>query len=51
MELRKFTTPYVTGTEVVFPVDESAPRTAGTLEDEILSVLREIRDLLRNQGN
>ena len=51
MELRKFTTPYVTGTEVVFPVDETAPRMEGTLEDEILLVLREIRDLLRNQRN
>ncbi len=51
MELRKFTTPYVTGTEVVFPVDETVPRMEGTLEDEILLVLREIRDLLRNQRN
>jgi membrane protein YdbS with pleckstrin-like domain len=47
-ELRKFRDPYVTGTEVVLPVDEPAPRGPG-LDDEMLITLREIRDLLRNQ--
>jgi membrane protein YdbS with pleckstrin-like domain len=48
-ELRKFKDPYVTGTEVVIPEDETAPRSDGSLEDEILLVLREIRDLLRKE--
>lgn len=47
-ELRKFRAPYVTGTEVVYPVEEPVPRTEG-LDDEILITLREIRDLLRKQ--
>jgi membrane protein YdbS with pleckstrin-like domain len=46
-ELRKFRDPYVTGTEVVLPVDEPVPRGPG-LDDEMLITLREIRDLLRN---
>jgi membrane protein YdbS with pleckstrin-like domain len=45
-ELRKFRDPYVTGTEVVLPVEESVPRGPG-LDDEMLITLREIRDLLR----
>jgi membrane protein YdbS with pleckstrin-like domain len=45
-ELRKFRDPYVTGTEVVLPVDEPVPRGPG-LDDEMLITLREIRDLLR----
>ena len=48
-ELRKFKDPYVTGTEIVHPVEEPVPRLDDTLEDEILLVLREIRDLLRRQ--
>jgi membrane protein YdbS with pleckstrin-like domain len=47
-ELRKFKAPYVTGTEVVPRIEETAPRTAG-LDDEILITLREIRDILKNQ--
>ena len=47
-ELRKFRDPYVTGTEVVLPVEEPVPRGPG-LDDEMLITLREIRDLLRNQ--
>ncbi len=47
-ELRKFRDPYVTGTEVVLPVEEPVPRGPG-LDDEMLITLREIRDLLRNR--
>ena len=47
-ELRKFREPYVTGTEVVHPVEEPVPRMEG-LDDEILITLREIRDLLREK--
>ena len=48
-ELRKFKDPYVTGTEIVHPVEEPVPRSDDTLEDEILLVLRDIRDLLRRE--
>jgi membrane protein YdbS with pleckstrin-like domain len=47
-ELRKFKAPYVTGTEVVHPIEEPVPRIEG-LDDEILITLREIRDILRKQ--
>jgi len=47
MELRKFKDPYVTGTEVVHPEEEPVIRMEDGLEDEILLVLREIRDLLK----
>ena len=47
-ELRKFRTPYVTGTEVVGRVEEPVPRMEG-LDDEILITLREIRDILRKK--
>lgn len=47
-ELRKFKAPYVTGTEVVHPIEEPVPRTEG-LDDEILITLREIRDILKNK--
>lgn len=47
-ELRKFKSPYVTGTEVVRPIEGPVPRMEG-LDDEILITLREIRDLLRSQ--
>lgn len=49
-ELRKFKTPYTTGTEPQYPADEPVPRTKG-LDDEILITLREIRDLLRKTKN
>ncbi len=47
-ELRKFKAPYVTGTEVVHPVEEPVPRMEG-LDDEILITLREIRDILKKE--
>ncbi|MFX1578429.1 MAG: PH domain-containing protein [Promethearchaeota archaeon] len=47
MELRKFKDPYVTGTEVVHPEEEPVIRIEENIEDEILLVLREIRDLLK----
>lgn len=48
MELRKFKDPYVTGTEIVHPEeDELITIGPSDIEDEILMVLREIRDLLR----
>lgn len=47
-ELRKFKAPYVTGTEVVHPIEEPVPRTEG-LDDEILITLREIRDILKSE--
>ncbi|MHA2116996.1 MAG: PH domain-containing protein [Candidatus Thorarchaeota archaeon] len=48
MELRKFKDPYVTGTEVSRQYEDAdAPLDSGSIEDEILGVLREIRDLLR----
>ncbi|MFX1367518.1 MAG: PH domain-containing protein [Promethearchaeota archaeon] len=43
-ELRKFRAPYVTGTEVVHPEEEPVPVLEGTLNDEILLTLRQIRD-------
>lgn len=46
-ELRKFRTPYVTGTEVIPPAEEPVPRMEG-LDDEILNTLREIRDILKS---
>ncbi len=48
-ELRKFKGSYVTGTEVVHPEEEPVPRSDDSLEDEILLVLREIRNLLRKE--
>ncbi|MFW9908236.1 MAG: hypothetical protein ACFFEF_06645, partial [Candidatus Thorarchaeota archaeon] len=48
-ELRKFKDPYVTGTEVVLPEEDQAVIVEENLEDEILQVLREIRDLLRKE--
>jgi membrane protein YdbS with pleckstrin-like domain len=49
MELRKFREPYVTGTEVVYPTEEPVPKTGG-LDDEILTTLREIRDILSQKN-
>ncbi len=48
-ELRKFKGSYVTGTEVVHPEEDPVPRSDDSLEDEILLVLREIRNLLRKE--
>jgi hypothetical protein len=45
-ELRRFRDPYVTGTEVVHPVDEPVPRLSDSLDDEILITLRDIRNVL-----
>lgn len=47
-ELRKFKEPYVIGTEVVLPKEEPAARSMQS-NDETLSTLREIRDLLKAQ--
>jgi membrane protein YdbS with pleckstrin-like domain len=47
-ELRKFKEPYVTGTEIVYPTEEPIPKMEG-LDDEILTTLREIRDILINK--
>ncbi len=48
LELRKFKDPYVTGTEVVQPEEEEVISIEpGSIEEEILLVLREIRDFLR----
>ncbi len=46
-ELRKFREPYVTGTEVSSPFEESVLRIDGTLQDEILITLQQMRDILR----
>jgi membrane protein YdbS with pleckstrin-like domain len=48
-ELRKFKEPYVTGTEVVYPAEEPVPKRED-LDDEILTTLREIRDILKTRG-
>jgi len=49
-ELRKFKEPYTTGTEVVYPTEELVSKMGGS--DEMLTTLREIRDLLKNsKGN
>lgn len=47
-ELRKFRSPYVTGTELVSPVEEPVPRIEG-LNNEILLTLKEIRDVLKTK--
>lgn len=47
-ELRKFRTPYVTGTEAISPVEEPVSRGEG-LDDEILLTLHEIRDILKRE--
>jgi membrane protein YdbS with pleckstrin-like domain len=50
-ELRKFKEPYTTGTEVVYPTEEPVPKREG-LDDEMLTTLREIRDILKSRkGN
>ena len=45
-ELRRFRDPYVTGTEVVHPVERPVPRLSDSLDDEMLITLRDIRDVL-----
>ena len=47
-ELRKFKAPYVTGTEMVPRTEEATPTTAG-MDNEVLTTLREIRDILKTQ--
>jgi membrane protein YdbS with pleckstrin-like domain len=47
-ELRRFKEPYVTGTEVVIPTEEPMPK-KGSLDDEMLTTLREIRDILKTK--
>lgn len=49
-ELRRFTHAYVTGTEIGIPRDEPVSSRDDSLDDEILITLREIRDLLRQDG-
>ena len=48
-ELRKFRDPYTTATEVVFPREETIPRLDGSLDDEILMAIRDIREILRTK--
>lgn len=48
-ELRKFRDPYSTGTEVVFPREDAVPRLDGSLDDEILTAIRDIREILRTK--
>ena len=45
-ELRKFTGVYATGTEVLTRVEEPVPSIPESLDDEILTTLREMRDIL-----
>ncbi|MHA2119325.1 MAG: PH domain-containing protein, partial [Candidatus Thorarchaeota archaeon] len=49
-ELRRFKDPYVTGTEVVLPEDEQVIRVGSSIEEEVLKVLQDIRDLLRDRS-
>jgi len=48
-ELRKFRDPYTTTTEVVYPRDEPVPHLDGSLDDEILTAIRDIREILRTK--
>jgi len=48
-ELRRFREPYALATEVVRPHEEHPPKGEIGLDDEMLGILREIRDLLREQ--
>ncbi|MHA2064969.1 MAG: PH domain-containing protein [Candidatus Thorarchaeota archaeon] len=49
-ELRRFKDPYVTGTEVVLPQDDSFIRVGSSIEEEVLKVLEDIRNLLRDRS-
>jgi membrane protein YdbS with pleckstrin-like domain len=48
-ELRKFKTPYVTGTETAIPQEPSVQGKRGLLDREMLKVLREIRRILEDK--
>ncbi|MFX1367520.1 MAG: PH domain-containing protein [Promethearchaeota archaeon] len=48
-EMRRFKDPYVTGTEVIIPEDEKVIKIGATIEEEVLKVLYEIRELLRDR--
>ncbi|MHA1423666.1 MAG: PH domain-containing protein [Candidatus Thorarchaeota archaeon] len=48
-ELRKFRNPYTTATEMVIQRDEPLPRLDGSLDDEILTAIRDIREILRTK--
>ena len=48
-ELRSFRDPYATGTEMVAPRDEPVQKRDGTLDDEILLALRDIREILKTK--
>jgi membrane protein YdbS with pleckstrin-like domain len=50
-ELRKFTGVYATGTEVLRRVEEPVPSMPDSLDDEILTTLREMRDILERIEN
>lgn len=47
-EMRRYKSPYVLGTEEGVETEELVPRIQGSLEDEILITLREMRELLRS---
>lgn len=47
-EMRRFKSPYVLGTEEALETEDLMPRVQGTMEEEILSTLREMRELLRS---
>ncbi|MBN2229369.1 MAG: PH domain-containing protein [Candidatus Thorarchaeota archaeon] len=48
-ELRKFRGPYATATEVSVPQEEAVVRIDGSLDDEILLAIRDIREILRTK--
>jgi uncharacterized membrane protein YdbT with pleckstrin-like domain len=48
-ELRKFRDPYVTGTEVVLPKEDSVVSIEGSQQGEVVFLLKEIRDLLKDK--
>jgi len=48
-ELRRFREPYTLTTEVVRPHEEPASKIVGAADDEMVRILREIRDLLKDQ--
>ncbi len=47
-EMRRYKSPYVLGTEDGVESEELVPRVQGSVEDEILITLREMRELLRS---
>lgn len=48
-ELRRFREPYATSTEVPRSQDDGVPRIEGSLDDEILMAIRDIREILRTK--